>query len=417
MDVEVCVPDIGVDHVEVIEVLVKIGDTIKKEDSLVSVEGHKSVLEIPSPVSGIVKKIFVKVGDILSVNKLILIVDENEIIASQKEVLENNFFSKSLHDSDNKYINYDKKSIFDGKKIQNNYYASPNIRRIARILNINLLSISGSGSKGRITKEDINRYIKLNKNTNTQKKIVSTSEKDNISMIKNIHEYKELTNIQKISGKNLLNNWKNIPHVTQFDEADITDLENFRNLYNSKQSTDKNYCKISLLSFLVKAAIATLLKYPRFNSILDTSKKGIILKKDINIGIAVETSEGLLVPVLKNLIHKNIMAISSDIQTIVNRAKKNTLSSLDMSNGSFTISSLGGIGGTGFTPIINSPESSILGVSRASIKPIWNKKKFSPRLILPFSLSYDHRIIDGADGVRFTTFFSQLLSDIRNLLI
>ncbi|VFP88146.1 Dihydrolipoyllysine-residue acetyltransferase component of pyruvate dehydrogenase complex [Buchnera aphidicola (Cinara piceae)] len=414
MDIEVCVPDIGVDVVEVVEILVKKGEKVEKESSLISVEGHKSVLEIPSPISGIIKKICVKVGDKLSINQLIVILDS---VSKNKCTKKNNVNNVTIDNIDtfnalNSNEVLDSKN--DNKQFIKQIYASPNVRRFARKLNIKLSNIKGSGRKGRIIREDVYKYNLLNNNT------IYNDNSINKKTIKNLddkNEYKLLTPIQRVSGNNLLNNWKNIPHVTQFDEADITDLENFRKLYNSRISKNEIYRKISLLSFLVKSVVYTLIKYPRLNSVLDASKKSILLKKDINIGIAVDTKDGLLVPVLKHLQYKNICEISIDINNIVKKAKNNQLKISEMSGGSFTISSLGGIGGTGFTPIINSPEVGILGISKAVLKPVWNQKKFYPRLILPFSLSYDHRVIDGADGVRFTTFLSYVLSDIRNLLI
>ncbi|VFP79149.1 2-oxo acid dehydrogenase subunit E2 [Buchnera aphidicola] len=414
MDIEVCVPDIGVDCVEVVEIFVKKGEAVEKESSLISVEGHKSVLEIPSPSSGVIKKIFVKVGEKLLINQLILVLDS----FNQSNILKENNTSKFKRDSSDTFDLLKNNELLNLKNNDNKSIkytsASPNIRRFARELNINLSHIKGSGRKGRIILEDLHKYNLL-KNNSFQNK--SNIEKNFVNNINNQNKHENLTSIQRMSGNNLLNNWKNIPHVTQFDEADITDLENFRKLYNSHVSQKSIYKKISLLSFLVKSVTYALIKYPRLNSILDASKKSIILKKDINIGIAVDTKDGLLVPVLKNLKYKSISEISIDINNIVKKAKNNQLKISEMSEGSFTISSLGGIGGTGFTPIINAPEVGILGISKAVLKPIWNKKKFYPRLMLPFSLSYDHRVIDGAEGVYFTTFLGYILSDIRNLLI
>ncbi|ABJ90608.1 2-oxo acid dehydrogenase subunit E2 [Buchnera aphidicola] len=417
MDVEVRVPDIGIKDVEVIEIFVKKGDIVSKEDSLISVEGHKSVLEIPSPISGIIKKICTQVGDKLSIDKLILIINNNQenniSKKNNKDYIQNSIDYLNHTNNNNKDIKY------LNEKNNKNIHASPYIRRFARILDINLLYINGSGKKGRIVKKDIEKYDFLNKNINN-----NFIEKNNCltelntKNIDNKSINQPLTRIQRISGKNLLNNWNNIPHVTQFDEADITELEDFRKSYNLNQlNKNKSFQKVSLLSFLVKSVIHALLKYPRFNSILDKSKKNIIIKKDINIGIAVDTHDGLLVPVLKSLKNKTIYEISNNIFNVVTKTKNNQLCTSEMTDGSFTISSLGGIGGIGFTPIINAPEVCILGISKADIKPVWNKKKFYPRLILPFSISYDHRVIDGADGVRFTTFLKDILSDIRILLM
>ncbi|VFP84901.1 Dihydrolipoyllysine-residue acetyltransferase component of pyruvate dehydrogenase complex [Buchnera aphidicola (Cinara splendens)] len=414
MDIEVCMPDIGMKCAEVIEVLVQVGDKVIKEDGLVSIESHKSVLEIPSPVSGIIKNIYVKIGDTISVNKLMMIIaescDKNNLIKTNKinnNCIVNSADQLNINNSINSDNNYQDKEI----------YASPIVRRMARKLNINLLDIAGSGRKGCVTKEDITKYNTIHNDINIYNTKDILVKQDNLKNKNDDPEYQLLTGIQKISGSRLLNNWKNIPHVTQFDETDITELEDFRKLYNSRNLANKNFQKISLLSFIVKSVVHVLLKYPRFNSVLDVNKNSIILNKNINIGIAVDTQDGLLVPVLKNLKYKNVSEISYEIFDLANKAKNNQLSVLEMQGGSFTISSLGGIGGTGFTPIINAPESCILGISKATIKPIWINNKFRPRLMLPFSLSYDHRVIDGADGARFTNFLGLLLSDIRTLLV
>ncbi|WP_075433748.1 2-oxo acid dehydrogenase subunit E2 [Buchnera aphidicola] len=417
MDVEVCIPDIGIDRVEVIEIFVQEGEMIKKEDSLISVEGHKSVLEIPSPTSGKIKKVCIKVGDIVHVNKLIALIDQsNQSDCIIKERKSDNLGSCSLDISDQSESN-EICRVNRGFTTKKPIHAAPNIRRMARMLNIDLSQIEGSGNRGRITREDLKKYSKMNSNTNFQKKTMNLFQKNHLKDISKQTKYKSLSTIQQVSGNNLLNNWKNIPHVTQFDDADITNLEKFRKSYNLAKSKDKKYQMVSLLAFIVKAVMCALIEYPRFNSMLDVSKKRIVLNQDINIGIAVDTEKGLLVPVLKDLRYKNVRQISKDIANMALKAKNNQLSVSEMTGGSFTISSLGGIGGTGFTPIINAPEACILGISKASIKPVWSTKEFLPRLILPFSLSYDHRIIDGADGVRFTTLLSQLLSDIRVLLV
>ncbi|MGI4816766.1 MAG: 2-oxo acid dehydrogenase subunit E2 [Janthinobacterium lividum] len=414
MDIEVCMPDIGMKCAEVIEILVQVGDKVIKEDGLVSIESHKSVLEIPSPVSGIIKKICIKVGDTVSVNKLIMIIAEN---CYKKNLIKKNKINDNCIANSADKLNTNNSINSDDKYQDKEIYASPVVRRIARKLSINLLNVKGSGKKGCITKEDIKKYNIVHNDINVYNTEDILVKQDNLNNKNDDQEYQLLTNIQKISGSRLLNNWKNIPHVTQFDETDITELEDFRKLYNSRNLANKNFQKISLLSFIVKSVVHVLLKYPRFNSILDVNKNGIILNKNINIGVAVDTQAGLLVPVLKNLKYKNISEISYEIFSLAQKAKNNQLSILEMQGGGFTVSSLGGISGTGFTPIINAPESCILGVSKATIKPIWINNKFCPRLILPFSLSYDHRVIDGADGARFTNFLGLLLSDIRILLV
>lgn len=418
MDIEVLMPDIGVNNVEVTEILVNIGDYINKDDPIISVEGQKTVLEIPSSSSGIIQKIHVKIGDKISFKKNILTLkNKNVNIKGQKFIYPNKdrniSYSKILEKNNNFYFKKNE-NLLD----KNIGYTTPNVRRLSRIHNINLSKILGSGRKGRIIKEDLFNFLKIKK-----EKIFSKFNKNDSMIFKNknkILEFKNiqlLSSIQKQSAKNLLYNWQNIPHVTQFDEADITELEKFRSNYNKNLNKINNFNKISLLSFIVKAIIETLSEFPKFNSILDKDKKKIFLKKYINIGIAVETELGLVVPVLKNMKFKKINYISSNLLSLIKRAKKNQLKISDMQNGSFTISNLGGIGGTNFTPIINAPEVCILGVSKSKIQSVWIKKEFQPRLILPFSISYDHRVIDGADAVRFTTFFKNFLTDIRTLLI
>ncbi|VFP77710.1 2-oxo acid dehydrogenase subunit E2 [Buchnera aphidicola] len=414
MDIEVCMPDIGMKCAEVIEILVQVGDKVIKEDGLVSVESHKSVLEIPSPVSGIIKKIYIKIGDTVSVNKLMMTIVES---CYKNNLIKNNEINNNCVVNSNDQLNTNNSINSDNNYQDKEIYASPIVRRMARKLSINLLDVEGSGRKERVTKEDIEKYNIAHNDISVYNTKDVLVKQDNLNNKNDDPEYQLLTGIQKISGSRLLNNWKNIPHVTQFDETDITELEDFRKLYNSRNLANKNFQKISLLSFIVKSIVHVLLKYPRFNSILDVNKNSIILNKNINIGIAVDTQDGLLVPVLKNLKYKNISEISYEIFNLAHKAKNNQLSVLEMQGGGFTISSLGGIGGTGFTPIINAPESCILGISKATIKPIWINNKFSPRLMLPFSLSYDHRVIDGADGARFTNFLGLLLSDIRNLLV
>lgn len=417
MDIEVLTPDIGIDKVEIIEILVKKGNKINENESILSVESQKSVLEIPSPFSGIIKKIFVKVGDFLILNTLIMIITVHDNFSKKMSLDKSNKINHNLLDlSKNIENNIDVKKEIKYSEKKKYIYAPPNIRRLSRILNINLSLIVGSGRNGRIIAEDLYSYQKnvLNKNI----KYLKNNRLINKNNIKdNLIQKLPLTKRQQISGKNILNTWKNVPHVTQFDESDITELNKFRKNYNNdifNNNSDKN---ISLLSFIVKCVTHALQKFPRFNSILDSSNKKIIIKENNNIGIAIETFSGLLVPVLKNIHNKSITYISGLIKELVYKAKNNQLNLSDTKDGTFTISSLGNIGGVGFTPIINSPEVCILGVSKSIIKPIWNKKKFYPRLILPFSISYDHRVIDGADAVRFTTYIGSLLKDVRNLLM
>ncbi|AEH39725.1 pyruvate dehydrogenase E2 component (dihydrolipoamide acetyltransferase) [Buchnera aphidicola (Cinara tujafilina)] len=417
MDIEILTPDIGIEKVEVTEILVQEGIKIQKEDSIVSVESQKSVLEIPSPYAGIVKKFYIKVGDFLTINTLLMTLHVNKSIIHNKNLLNKsnisqNNLSKSLKNIRSFNKNQENINIF---KEQEKIYASPNIRRVSKILKINLLDIVGTGRNGRIIMEDLYKYQQLN----THNSIENISQKNILLHEKNkklkILNFFKLNKVQQIIGKNLINTWNNVPHVTQFDEADITELDQFRQCYNKKCIDKKN--NLSILPFLIKCIERSLYQFPNFNSSLTSCGTKIILKKKINIGIAVETDFGLLVPVLKNLYYKSISCISLEIKNLVLKAKKNQLHISETQHGSFTVSNLGHLGGVGFTPIINFPEVCILGISKAVIKPVWKKKQFIPRLILPFSISYDHRVINGADAVRFTTFICDLLRDIRNLII
>lgn len=418
MDIEVLVPDIGLETVEVTEILVNVGDYINKDDSIISVEGKKSVLEIPSSFSGKINKIYVSIGDKLSFKDLILTLEvtkknHNNIV----EIQRSNILSKK---SSTFLVNQDLKNSSNNYNFINkkNIYSSPNIRRLARLYKIDLSKIIGSGRKGRIIKEDIYKVLKYTPESN----MLHDSHIDNKFSLSGINsniniQSLPLSKIQIHSAKNLSKSWSNIPHVTQFNEADITELENFRKKYNNSIQKNKDFKKISLLSFIVRIIVEVLSIFPRFNSVLDIKNKCLMLKKNINIGIAVETGSGLVVPVLKDIKYKKINFISIKLLELIQKTKNNKLQFSDMTEGTFTISSLGGIGGTNFTPIINPPEVCILGISKATIKPIWKNNEFKPCLVLPFSISYDHRAIDGADAARFTSYFKNILEDIRILLM
>ncbi|QCI17408.1 dihydrolipoamide acetyltransferase [Buchnera aphidicola (Aphis helianthi)] len=384
-------PDVGLDEVEVIEILVKLNEEVQIEQGLISVEGEKSSMEIPSPISGIVKEIKVKVGDKVVTDSMIMIFKTSDTESNNQKKVDVNV-SKIESPTIDTIINTENNIV----------HATPSVRRLARDLNIDLNHIIGSGRKNRILKNDIELYTKS---------ILNHSKKPQVEKIK-------INNLQKVIGNNLHNNWVNIPHVTQFDEVNITTLEEFRKNYNYEEfKKDNNYNNITILVFIIKAVSHALLKFPIFNSSLSIDKKTIILKKYVNIGIAVEIENGLLVPVLKNVNKKNIINISSELILLSNKARKNRLNKLDTQDSCFTISNLGGIGGYWFTPIINAPEVAILGVSQAIIKPTWNGSNFIPSLILPLSLSYDHRVINGADAARFISFLKKLLSDIRLLVM
>lgn len=406
MDIEVKMPDIGVDQVEVIEILVNINEKVQIEQGLITVEGEKASMEIPSPISGIVKKIYIKIGDKIQTSSIIMLfhVNENDNSNIQQD-------SKHLIKEEKKIL---KQNVFEKCKQNTFVHATPVVRRLARNLNIDLRNIIPTGPKNRILKEDIELHkknIKINAFLENNKKNLND---DNESEIKEI----ELSHLQKIIGNNLHQNWINIPHVTQFDEVNITTLEKFRQKYNYETRNKKNEnSKITILVFIIKIISHALKIFPIFNSSLTANNKKIILKKYINIGVAIDVSGELFVPVLKDVDKKNIQQLSDELRLMSEKARKKNLQTSDMQEGCFTISNLGGIGGSWFSPIINAPEVAILGVSKSNIKPIWNGKEFVPSLMLPLSLSYDHRVINGADAARFITFIGKLLSDIRFLVM
>ena len=396
-------PDIGdFDAVDIIEVLVKIGDTVNENDSIITLETDKATMEIPAPFSGKVSSLSVKVGDKVAKGDLILILEsESEISEDAKEehsteevnqVSEDNVAEKTL--TANKSETDHKEEI--SLSSDSDYHASPSIRKLARELGVNLSGINGSGKKGRILEEDLKSFVK---------KLVT--EGNTVQEVEVI----PLSRIKKLSGKHLSKAWTTIPHVTQFDEVNIDQLEKFR-----KNQKEKNI-KLSPLVFIMKAVVQVLKRYPNFNASLDESGENLILKKYFNLGIAVDTPNGLVVPVIKDVGKKSLMELSEELIEISERAREGKLDSSEMKGAGFTISSLGGIGGTHFTPIINSPEVAILGVSRTQIKPVWNGSSFEPSSMIPLALSYDHRVIDGAEGARFMVELNQVLSNIMEMLL
>ncbi|AEO08564.1 branched-chain alpha-keto acid dehydrogenase subunit E2 [Buchnera aphidicola str. Ak (Acyrthosiphon kondoi)] len=402
MDIEVKMPDIGLDEVEVIEILVNINETVELEQGLITVEGDKTSMEIPSPISGVVKNICVKVGEKIKTSSLIMVFkvkDATSCIRKEKE----NCLDENIH------LNFKKNS-----KEDNFFHATPVVRRLARNLNIDLCNIIATGPKNRILKEDIELY-----QNNIKDNILKERKKmdSNYYSEEKIEELK-LSDIQNIIGNNLHKNWMNIPHVTQFDEVDITNLEEFRKKYNNDKKIQKETSNcITILAFIIKVVAYALEKFPIFNSSLTIDNKKIILKKYINIGFAVDVNNDLFVPVLKNVDKKNIEQLSSELILLSEQARKRQLNISDTTGGCFTISNLGGIGGGWFSPIINSPEVAILGVSKSQIKPLWNGKEFIPSLMLPISLSYNHRVINGAYAARFITYINKILSDIHFLIM
>ncbi|QJC36913.1 hypothetical protein GJU01_01020 [Enterobacteriaceae endosymbiont of Donacia vulgaris] len=427
---KIILPDTGIEEMKITDILVKEGDKILKEQPIITVESDKTSMEIPSNHNGVIKKILISIGDKIHKGDAILEILNNEInnlVKNSKKILEKNqikFKELPISNIENKEMtvpdilieenntiknqNFKKKNILN---IETYIHASPVIRKIARQLNINLVNIKGSGLKNRITKEDLLKYHKNNIQKNYFKKSISIYEKFGPC------EKIILNNIQKISSKNLSNNWKNIPHVTQHIETDITELEKFRIKKNNEYNKKQKNIKLTLLNFIIKICAHALQKYPIFNSSLSVSNKSLIIKKYFNIGIAINTKKGLFVPVIFDVLNKNINNLSEILRNLVNKAKNNKLHPLDMQGGCFTISNLGQFKGSFFTPIINAPEVAILGISQSTIKPIWKNNKFIPRLMLPLSLSYDHRVINGVEAVNFLNYICILMSDIRNILI
>lgn len=436
---KVLIPDIGdFKDVPIIEVLVKTGDAIKTEDSLLTLESDKATIEIPSPYSGIIKEIFVKAGDKVSEGTAILSIEvsdgdeHREISPKAAEKTPTQTIATTQSDATRSETEGKPAAAQQMQKTPQNAvteskplsraHASPSIRRFARELGVNLDSITGSGPKHRILKEDVQAYVKneLSKSRSTGAGLaLNLLPWPQVDFAKfGPIELKPLTRIKQISSANLHRNWVMIPHVTQFEEADITDLEALRK--ESNESEKENKVKLTLLAFLMKALIAPLKKFPEFNASLDNNVNGeinLIIKRFYHIGFAVDTIQGLVVPVIKDVDQKGIITIAEELTRLSSLAREGKLKPTDMQGAGFTISSLGGIGGTAFTPIINAPEVAILGISKASIKPVYRDNQFVPRLMLPLSLSYDHRVIDGAMAARFMAHLSEVLTDMRLALL
>lgn len=420
---EVNVPDIGDDEVEVTEVMVKVGDSISEEQSLITVEGDKASMEVPAPFAGVVKEIKIAVGDKVKTGSLIMMFEvAGAAPVAQAPAATAPASSAPAAPAKAQATAPAAKEEF----VENDAYvhATPVIRRLAREFGVNLAKVKGTGRKGRILREDVQSYVKeLIKRAESAPANAGGGlpgmlpwPKVDFSKFGEIEEV-ELSRIQKISGANLSRNWVMIPHVNLFDEADITEVEEFRKQQNKEAEKKKLDVKITPLVFVMKAAAKALADMPRFNSSISEDGQKLILKKYINIGIAVDTPNGLVVPVFKDVNKKGIIELSYELAEVSKKARAGKLTAADMQGGCFTISSLGGIGTTGFAPIVNAPEVAIMGLSRSSMKPVWNGKEFVPRLILPMSLSFDHRVIDGADGARFITLINQYMSDLRRLVM
>lgn len=424
---DVNVPDIGGDEVNVTEIMVNVGDTVTEEQSLITVEGDKASMEVPAPFAGVVKEILVKAGDKVSTGSLIMRfeVQGSAPVQAVSTPVSAPVAPAPVSSTQNQSLAPVNQ---DAVESSNSYsHATPVVRRLAREFGVNLDKVKGTGRKGRILKEDVQDYVK-NALKALESGAASTGSangaglgllpwpKVDFSKFGETEEV-ELGRIQKISGANLHRNWVMIPHVTQWDKADITDLEQFRKEQNAMLEKTKQDVKVTPLVFIMKAVAKALEQYPRFNSSISVDAQRLTLKKYINIGVAVDTPNGLVVPVFKDVNKKGIIELSRELAEVSKKARAGKLTASDMQGGCFTISSLGGIGGTHFTPIVNAPEVAILGVSKSEMTPVWNGKEFTPRLMLPLSLSYDHRVIDGADGARFITFINGVLSDLRRLVM
>ncbi len=438
---EILLPDIGdFDDVEVIEVLVKEGDAVRREDSLITLESDKASMEIPSPEAGRVKAVKVGVGDRISQGDAILTLelDEDEGPDSQETPAPDAPETRPEGGATSGPAAADRPTAeapapeaasvtprppagerpsptghLDQERFRK-AHASPAVRRFARELGADLGEIQGSGPKGRILRSDVQAHVKRILSRGGGGLVVPELPEVDFSRFGEV-EVQPLSRINRLTGQNLHRNWVRIPHVTQFDEADITELEAFRRSLNEEYR--ERGIKVTVLAFLIKAAVSALKEFPRFNASLDPGGEQLIVKRYYHIGVAVDTPRGLVVPVLRDVDRKSVVELAEELRGLSARAREGRLSSADMQGGCFSISSLGGVGGTAFTPIINAPEVAILGVSRAAIRPVYRDGEFIPRLILPLSLSYDHRVIDGVAGARFTGFLSALLSDTRRMLL
>ncbi len=408
---QVLVPDIG-DYkgVNVIEVMVKPGDTINVDDTLLTLETDKAAMDVPSPYAGTVKELHVEIGDKVSKDTLILVLETAGDTVPDKAP-EPTAQAAAAPSAPSTVATPPKPAE---AATSSGGHASPAIRRFARELGVDIARVSGSGTKGRVTKEDVQSFVKTALASGGTGGGLQVADMPTFDFAKYGEiETLPLSRIQKISGANLHRNWVNIPHVTQFDEADITDMEDFRKQLNAEYASQN--IKVTPLAFMLKAAVTALQQFPRFNASL--SGDNLVLKRYFHIGVAVDTPDGLVVPVLRDVDKKGVVQLAKELSEISAKAREKKITAADMQGGCFTISSLGGIGGTAFTPIINAPEVAILGVSRSTMKPVYQDGQFVPRLMLPLSISYDHRVIDGAQAARFSTYLAQVLSDIRRLAL
>ena len=439
---KILIPNIGdFTDVAIIEVPISVGDTIEAEDTILSLETEKATTDIPSPYSGTITKVHIKEGDLVSKDSLVAEIEvageeesskEEEKPAkeapieqpAQKEEPKEEKKVEVKEDSDKKALDIEeakvstpKEEFINEQPLASQYHATPSLRQYARELSVPLHTITGSGPHGRILHSDVQSFVKeAIENRGSGSSTLAPVKLEDFSVYGEIERI-GLSRIQKISGPHLQKSWQRIPHVTQADKADITELEAFRKTIKEELKKAKSEVSISILPFIIKAVVIALKKFPSINSSFDEASQELILKNYYHIGIAVDTPEGLVVPVVKNADTKSVLEIAGELDTLSQKARERKLKGEDLSGASFSISSLGGIGGTFFTPIINPPQVAILGISRMEKQPVYNGETFVPRDILPFSLSYDHRVIDGANGVRFTTYLSSLLSDMKRTLL
>jgi pyruvate dehydrogenase E2 component (dihydrolipoamide acetyltransferase) len=432
--VEIKVPDIGdFKEVEVIELLVKPGDTVKAEQSLITVESDKASMEIPSSHAGVVKELKVKIGDKVAEGSLILMLEADAAGAATTSaapapaatsVPAPQAAPTPAPAPQAAAVVTAATVVAAGNVNGQKAHASPSVRKFARELGVDLSRVGGSGPKGRILLEDVQGFVKGIMSGSSAAPVAGGGGGMGMSLLPwpsldfskfGDTELQPLSRIKKISGPNLHRNWVMIPHVTQFDDADITELEEFRKSAN--ESLAKSGIKLTMLAFVIKASVSALKKFPAFNASLDATGENLILKHYYHIGFAADTPNGLVVPVVKNADTKGVAEIAKEMAELSAQARDGKLKPADMQGASFTISSLGGIGGTKFTPIINAPEVAILGLSKSAMQPVWDGKQFAPRLIMPLSLSYDQRVIDGAMGARFIVYLGEVLADMRKTLL
>ena len=441
--IEVKVPDIGdFTDIPVIEIFVKPGDSVKAEDSLITLESDKATMDVPSPAAGTVKEVKVKLGDKVSEGSPIVVVETAASAPAAEAPKPADAKAPSpappapaatppraaaaapapAAAAPSKPAQGSAAPAPVDSAAFKAAHASPSVRKFARELGVDLARVTGSAAKGRILQEDVQKFVKQVMSGGAPAAGAAAGGGGSLNLLPwptvdfakfGPVEARPLSRIKKISGANLARNWVMIPHVTQFDEADITELEAFRVALNKEN--EKAGIKVTMLAFLIKASVAALRKFPDVNASLDGDN--LVLKQYFNIGFAADTPNGLVVPVIRNADQKGVLAIAAEMTALSAKAREGKLGPADMQGGCFSISSLGGIGGTAFTPIINAPEVAILGVSKSVTKPVWDGKAFAPRLMVPLSFSYDHRVIDGAASARFVTYFSQLLADMRRAML